>query len=131
LDEIAANWHIDANAEITLEANPSSVEAGRFRDYRSAGVNRVSLGVQALNDADLKALGRLHSVAEARAAVDVARAVFDRFTFDLIYARPRQAANGKPSRARRSTWPRSYLSTSSPSSPRCRSRRCIRQAQPA
>ena len=90
LDEIAANWHIDANAEITLEANPSSVEAGRFRDYRSAGVNRVSLGVQALNDADLKALGRLHSVAEARAAVDVARAVFDRFTFDLIYARPRQ-----------------------------------------
>jgi putative oxygen-independent coproporphyrinogen III oxidase len=90
LDEIGRNWHIERNAEITLEANPSSVEADRFRGYRDAGINRVSLGVQALNDADLKALGRLHSVAEARKAIEIARATFDRFTFDLIYARPGQ-----------------------------------------
>ena len=90
LEEIGRNWHIDPSAEITLEANPSSVEASRFRDYRSAGINRVSLGVQALNDPDLKALGRLHSVAEARTAIEIARATFDRFTFDLIYARPGQ-----------------------------------------
>ncbi len=90
LDEIGRNWHVDGRAEITLEANPSSVEAGRFRDYRAAGINRVSLGVQALNDPDLKALGRLHSVAEARTAIEVARSTFERFTFDLIYARPRQ-----------------------------------------
>ena len=90
LDEIGRNWHIASNAEITLEANPSSVEADRFRGYREAGINRVSLGVQALNDADLKALGRLHSVTEAKKAIDIARATFDRFTFDLIYARPGQ-----------------------------------------
>ncbi len=90
LDAIASHWTVQADAEITLEANPSSVEAGRFRGYRSAGVNRVSLGVQALNDPDLRALGRLHSAAEARAAVDIARRTFDRTSFDLIYARPRQ-----------------------------------------
>ncbi len=90
LDAIASRWTVQPDAEITLEANPSSVEADRFRGYRSAGVNRVSLGVQALNDPDLRALGRLHSVAEARAAVDVARTTFDRYSFDLIYARPRQ-----------------------------------------
>lgn len=90
LDAIASHWAIRPGAEITLEANPSSVEADRFRGYRSAGVNRVSLGVQALNDPDLRALGRLHSVAEARAAVGVARTTFDRTSFDLIYARPRQ-----------------------------------------
>jgi putative oxygen-independent coproporphyrinogen III oxidase len=90
LDAIASHWTVQPGAEITLEANPSSVEAERFRGYRSAGVNRVSLGVQALNDPDLCALGRLHSVAEARAAVDVARNTFDRYSFDLIYARPRQ-----------------------------------------
>ena len=90
LDEIGRNWHIASTAEITLEANPSSVEADRFRGYREAGINRVSLGVQALNDADLKALGRLHSVTEAKKAIDIARATFDRFTFDLIYARPGQ-----------------------------------------
>ena len=87
-----------AGAEITLEANPSSVEAGRFRGYRAAGVNRVSLGVQSLDDADLRALGRLHTVAEARAAIDVARTTFERFSFDLIYARPRQTSTrGAPS----------------------------------
>jgi oxygen-independent coproporphyrinogen-3 oxidase len=90
LDAIASHWIVRPGAEITLEANPSSVEADRFRGYRGAGVNRVSLGVQALNDPDLRALGRLHSVAEARAAVDVARTTFDRYSFDLIYARPHQ-----------------------------------------
>jgi oxygen-independent coproporphyrinogen-3 oxidase len=90
LDAIASHWTVQPGVEITLEANPSSVEANRFRGYRSAGVSRVSLGVQALNDPDLRALGRLHSVAEARDAVDVARNTFDRYSFDLIYARPRQ-----------------------------------------
>ncbi len=92
LDAIAGHWGVAAGAEITLEANPSSVEADRFRGYRQAGVNRVSLGVQALNDVDLKSLGRLHSVAEARAAIDVARTTFDRYSFDLIYARTGQTA---------------------------------------
>ena len=90
LDHIAALWQVDANAEITLEANPSSVEAERFRGYRGAGVNRVSLGVQALNDPDLKRLGRLHTVAEARVAIDIAARTFERVSFDLIYARTGQ-----------------------------------------
>jgi coproporphyrinogen III oxidase-like Fe-S oxidoreductase len=76
--------------EITLEANPSSVEAGRFRGYRQAGVNRVSMGVQALNDPDLKRLGRLHDRAEALKAIGLAREIFPRMSFDLIYARPDQ-----------------------------------------
>jgi oxygen-independent coproporphyrinogen-3 oxidase len=75
---------------VTLEANPTSVEATRFRGYRAAGVNRVSLGVQALDDAALKELGRLHSAEEALAAVAIARSAFERYSFDLIYARPRQ-----------------------------------------
>jgi oxygen-independent coproporphyrinogen-3 oxidase len=75
-----------------MEANPSSVEAERFRGYRSAGVNRLSLGVQALNDADLRRLGRLHDTAQALAAIETARATFDRISFDLIYARPEQTA---------------------------------------
>ncbi len=87
VETIQQVWKLAPNAEITLEANPTSVEAGRFRGYAAAGVNRVSMGVQALNDPDLKALGRMHSVAEARAAFDVARGVFDRVSFDLIYAR--------------------------------------------
>lgn len=90
LDAIASHWAMDDDAEITLEANPSSVEAGRFRGYRTAGVNRVSLGVQALNEPDLKALGRLHSVVEAVAAIEIARDTFERTSLDLIYARPRQ-----------------------------------------
>jgi oxygen-independent coproporphyrinogen-3 oxidase len=93
LDAVAAAWGIAPDAEITLEANPTSVEAERFRGYRAAGVNRVSLGVQALRDPDLKALGRLHSVAEAKTAIDIAARTFDRFTFDLIYARPGQSAD--------------------------------------
>ena len=90
LDAIAGHWTIEPDAEITLEANPSSVEADRFRGYRAAGVNRVSLGVQSLDDAVLRSLGRLHTAAEARAALAVARDTFERFSFDLIYARPRQ-----------------------------------------
>jgi len=90
LDRIAALWSVDANAEITIEANPGSVEAARFRGYRAAGVNRASLGVQSLRDDILKSLGRIHSVAEAKAAIAVARSTFERFSFDLIYARPRQ-----------------------------------------
>lgn len=88
--EIRASWPMTNDPEITLEANPGSVEAGRFRAYREAGVNRVSMGVQALNDADLRRLGRLHSVAEAQAAFDIARNCFDRVSFDLIYARQDQ-----------------------------------------
>jgi putative oxygen-independent coproporphyrinogen III oxidase len=90
LDRIASLWNVDPHAEITLEANPGSVEAGRFRGYRTAGVNRVSLGVQSLRDDILKSLGRIHSVAEAKAAIEIARSTFERFSFDLIYARPRQ-----------------------------------------
>jgi oxygen-independent coproporphyrinogen-3 oxidase len=87
IEAIDRLWGLTPGAEITLEANPTSVEAGRFRGYAAAGVTRVSMGVQALNDADLKALGRMHSAAEARAAFDVARAAFARVSFDLIYAR--------------------------------------------
>ncbi len=91
LDAIAAKWRLDPDAEITLEANPTSVEAGRFRGYRAAGVNRLSIGVQSLSDAALKALGRKHTVDEAIAAVKLAASLFPRFTFDLIYARPGQS----------------------------------------
>lgn len=90
LDAIGRLWPVATDAEITLEANPSSVEAERFAGYRAAGVNRVSLGVQALNDADLKSLGRLHDLAEAKAALTTAMRTFDRVSFDLIYARPGQ-----------------------------------------
>jgi putative oxygen-independent coproporphyrinogen III oxidase len=90
LDAIADGWSLAPGIEITLEANPTSVEAGRFAGFAAAGVNRVSLGVQALDDHDLRRLGRLHSAAEALAALDVARARFDRVSIDLIYARPDQ-----------------------------------------
>jgi oxygen-independent coproporphyrinogen-3 oxidase len=91
LDAIGRHWPVAPDVEITLEANPSSVEAARFRGYRAAGVNRVSLGVQSLDDAVLKELGRLHSAREALEAVAVARSIFERYSFDLIYARPGQA----------------------------------------
>jgi oxygen-independent coproporphyrinogen-3 oxidase len=90
LDAIARHWSLAPDAEVTLEANPTSVEATRFRGYRAAGVNRVSLGVQALDDAALVQLGRLHNAQEALDAVAIARTVFDRYSFDLIYARPGQ-----------------------------------------
>ena len=78
------------DAEITLEANPGSVEATRFQGYRAAGINRVSMGLQSLRDEDLKKLGRIHTVAESKAALKIARDTFERFSFDLIYARPGQ-----------------------------------------
>ena len=90
LNEISKHWIILPGAEVTLEANPTSVEAERFRGYRAAGVNRVSLGVQSLDDASLKELGRLHTAREALDAVAVARSIFQRYSFDLIYARPKQ-----------------------------------------
>jgi putative oxygen-independent coproporphyrinogen III oxidase len=90
LDAIGKYWRVAPDVEVTLEANPTSVEATRFRGYRTAGVNRVSLGVQALDDASLKALGRLHTAREALDAVAIARTAFDRYSFDLIYARPDQ-----------------------------------------
>ena len=94
IDSIASAWRLAPDAEITLEANPTSVEAERFRGYRAAGVNRLSIGVQALNDADLRALGRKHTVEEALAAVGLAASLFPRFSFDLIYGRPGQAESG-------------------------------------
>ena len=90
LRKVRDTWTIANDIEITLEANPTSVEAGRFAGYRQAGVNRVSMGIQALNDVDLRALGRLHSAKDAMAAFDVARHEFDRVSFDLIYARQNQ-----------------------------------------
>lgn len=90
LDRIARNWGLPATAEITLEANPTSVEAGRFASFRAAGINRVSLGLQALNDTDLKKLGRTHDLAMGLSALDIARRNFERVSFDLIYARPGQ-----------------------------------------
>jgi coproporphyrinogen III oxidase-like Fe-S oxidoreductase len=93
LDAVRAAWAVPTNIEITLEANPSSVEADRFRGYREAGVNRVSMGVQALNDADLKRLGRLHDRKEALKAISLARDIFPRMSFDLIYARPDQTTS--------------------------------------
>ena len=90
LESIARHWTIAPDLEVTLEANPTSVEAERFRGYRAAGVNRVSLGVQSLDDRVLAELGRTHTAREALDAVGIARSVFERYSFDLIYARPRQ-----------------------------------------
>src|SRR2546429_632513 len=92
LDSIGKHWAVARDVEVTLEANPTSVEATRFAGYRAAGVNRVSLGVQALDDASLKELGRLHTAQEALDAVKIAREAFERYSFDLIYARPGQTA---------------------------------------
>jgi len=90
IDRIRKSWPAANDLEITLEANPGSVEAGRFRAYAEAGVSRVSMGIQALNDNDLKYLGRVHTVTEARKAFDIARSHFERVSFDLIYARQNQ-----------------------------------------
>jgi putative oxygen-independent coproporphyrinogen III oxidase len=92
LEAIARHWHLQSDAEITMEANPTSVEAENFAGYRSAGVNRLSLGVQALDDQSLKALGRQHTADEALAALALAKRHFDRVSFDLIYARDGQTA---------------------------------------
>ena len=94
LAEVRTLWPMANDPEITLEANPNSVDSGRFRAYGAAGVTRISMGVQALNDDDLRRLGRLHSVAEARRAFDIARSTFARVSFDLIYARQDQDLSG-------------------------------------
>ncbi|MDH2327861.1 radical SAM family heme chaperone HemW [Cereibacter sp. SYSU M97828] len=90
LERVRSTWIMANDLEVTLEANPGSVEAGRFRGFSEAGVNRVSMGVQSLQDEHLRRLGRLHSVADAKRAFDIARSVFDRVSFDLIYARQDQ-----------------------------------------
>ena len=131
LDTIGRHWTVAPDVEVTLEANPTSVEATRFRGYRAAGVNRVSLGVQALDDASLKELGRLHTAQEALDAVKIARAAFERYSFDLIYARPRPDARSvarRASRARSTKPPSISRSISSPSSRTRRSPRCMRPA---
>ena len=91
IDQVRSLWRCVNDIEITLEANPTSIEADKFLAFKGAGVNRVSVGVQAFNDFDLKFLGRQHSADEARKALQIAGDVFDRFSFDLIYARPEQS----------------------------------------
>jgi oxygen-independent coproporphyrinogen-3 oxidase len=93
IEAAGRHWRYAPDIEITLEANPSSVEAARFADLARAGVNRVSLGLQALDDEALAFLGRAHDVAEGLDALDTAQATFDRVSFDLIYARPGQSAD--------------------------------------
>ncbi len=90
LAEISKIWTIDQNCEVTLEANPTSFEAGKFKEFKAAGINRLSMGIQALNDSDLKFLGREHSASEAIATIQTASKIFDNYSFDLIYARPNQ-----------------------------------------
>ncbi len=119
LDAIGQQWSVSPDVETTLEANPTSIEAENFRGYRAAGINRVSVGVQALNDADLKALGRQHSAEEALAAFRLAAKVFPRVSFDMIYARPGQTPQqwrAELSRALASS-KGTCRSTSSPSNP--------------
>lgn len=93
IDEIQRHWRISNDCEITLEANPTSVEIDKFRSFREAGINRVSIGVQSLLERDLDFLGRKHDAQGARRAIESAAKVFDRYSFDLIYARPQQTAN--------------------------------------
>ncbi len=111
IERAAGAGRCAADLEITLEANPTSVEAGRFAGFRAAGVNRVSLGVQALDDAELRFLGREHSAAEALGrGRRWRRGIFPRFSFDLIYARPGQTARpGEPSLRRALATPRPPL----------------------
>lgn len=91
LDRLPVYWSVPADLEVTLEANPSSVEAQKFNDFRAAGVNRVSVGIQSFDDAALKFLGRAHSADEASEAITIAEQTFDRVSFDLIYALPGQS----------------------------------------
>lgn len=91
IERAAEQWQFSNDIEITLEANPGSIEAQNFRGYKAGGVNRISIGVQALNDTDLKRLGRLHSADEAKQALTLAKSLFDRVSFDLIYARQDQS----------------------------------------
>ena len=91
LNGVMALWPVDQQAEVTLEANPGTADAGRFRGYRSAGVNRLSIGIQSFDDSALSFLGRIHDAAAGRRALEMAASIFDRFSFDLIYARPGQS----------------------------------------
>ena len=91
IDAVKTSWPISNDLEVSLEANPTSVEAEKFSGFADAGVNRLSMGVQALNDVDLRRLGRMHSAKEAKQAFDVAKRYFDRVSFDLIYARQDQS----------------------------------------
>ncbi|MFT6332084.1 MAG: oxygen-independent coproporphyrinogen-3 oxidase [Lentimonas sp.] len=90
INKIAQIWPIANNAEIALEANPTSFEAGKFKDFKAAGINRLSIGIQALNDTDLKFLGREHSASEAIKTIQTAGEIFNNYSFDLIYGRPNQ-----------------------------------------
>ncbi len=101
IERIAAHWPLASDAEITLEANPGAVDAERFQGFRAAGVNRLSMGIQALDDTALRALGRRHDLTEALAAIALARRVFPRISFDLIYARPGQTPEGWTAELRR------------------------------
>jgi oxygen-independent coproporphyrinogen-3 oxidase len=94
LSEVRARIPVDPDAEITLEANPGSAESGRFRGYRQAGVNRLSLGIQSFDDARLAALGRIHSADEARRAIEAAQASFENVNLDLMYGLPGQSLAG-------------------------------------
>lgn len=91
MDAVHLTWPTANDLEVTLEANPTSVEAQKFADFRTAGINRVSMGIQALNDPDLARLGRMHTASEGLAAFDVARKTFDRVSFDLMYGRQNQS----------------------------------------
>ena len=91
LKKISNLWEVEKDCEITLEANPTSSESAKFQDLQSIGINRLSIGIQALNDEDLKFLGREHSSLEAIKTIEIAAKIFDNFSFDLIYARPKQA----------------------------------------
>jgi len=104
LEAIGKNWNIAPDVEITLEANPTSVEADRFRGYRAAGVNRVSLGVQSLREGPLAELGRRHTVDEAIRAVRLAQSIFPRSSFDLIYARPKQSLSDWEDELKEALW---------------------------
>lgn len=111
IEAVARHWVLPPDTEITLEANPTSAEAGSFRAFRAAGVNRVSIGIQALDDAALAFLGRRHSHAEGLAALEMAGEVFDRTSFDLIYARPGQTVQDWAAELERAlTYVRGHLS---------------------
>ncbi len=104
IDAIARHWTVEPKAEITLEANPTSVEVDRFKGFRTAGVNRVSLGVQSLREGPLAELGRRHSVEEAVAAVRIAQSIFERSSFDIIYARPKQTLEDWEDELKEALW---------------------------
>ena len=120
IERATARFAVAADLEVTLEANPTSVEAASLAGFRTAGVNRVSLGVQALDDQALRCLGREHSAAEALAAVDLAARLFARFSFDLIYGRPDQTLAGWQAELERALEPRERPSQRLPADHRAR-----------